>query len=70
MPYDKYSECEIDLSTIKLSLDQSAPLLCPQRDVISGGNPFLIRFWHGEILIPDTFEVELNEEGSTLRMPA
>ena len=26
MPYDKDSECEIDLSTIKLSLDQSAPL--------------------------------------------
>lgn len=68
MPYDKYSECEIDLSTIKLSLDQSAPLFVSSKGrYIWSENPFLIRFWHGEILIPDTFEVELNEEGSTLR---
>ena len=68
MPYDKDSECEIDLSTIKLSLDQSAPLFVSSKGrYIWSEKPFLIRFWHGEILIPDTFEVELNEEGSTLR---
>lgn len=36
LPYDKDSDCELDLGTIKLSLDQSAPLFVPPEDDISG----------------------------------
>ena len=31
LPYDKDSDCELDLGTIKLSLDQSAPLFVSSR---------------------------------------
>lgn len=52
LPYDKDSDCELDLGTIKLSLDQSAPLFVSSRGrYIWSDKPFRIRFWHGEIRI-------------------
>lgn len=67
LPYDKDSDCELDLGTIKLALDQSAPLFVSSKGrYIWSDKPFRIRFWHGEIRIRSDYPVELNSDGKNL----
>ena len=68
MPYSKESDHECDITTIKLSLDQSAPLFISSKGrYLWSEKPFKATFWHGEIRIPDTYDVSLIAAGDTLK---